>query len=229
MPNINILKSNPVEDTYRNNYVKSKFDIDKMEISENFDINFEFPEKWNLGVIVGSSGTGKSTIANDLFKISTFKYGKGSIIDEIKIDKDVSVDEVISLFNKVGFSSPPSWLKPYHVLSNGQKMRVDLAQALLRKNEVICFDEFTSVVDREVAKIASMCISKYVKKEDKQFVAVSCHYDILEWLEPDWILDTSSMTFYKGKMSPNTKDLQSSSISENAGEKNGENLKSIII
>ena len=39
-------------------------------------------------------------------------------------------------------------------------------------------DEFTSVVDRQVAQIGAHAIQKYVRKHGRQFVAVSCHYDI---------------------------------------------------
>lgn len=48
------------------------------------------------------------------------------------------------------------------------------------------FDEFTSVVDREVAENLSMSLAKTVRAENMQFIAVSCHNDICDWLEPDW-------------------------------------------
>lgn len=227
MPNIKLIKSSKIPNTFKTNYVKGRFDINKDVVTEEFSINFEFPEKWNIGVIVGGSGTGKSTIAKELFDIDNFSFGDGSIIDEIKTDK--SLDEIINVFNKVGFSSPPSWLKPFQVLSNGQKMRVELAQAILSNKEIICFDEFTSVVDRQVAKMASYCVQKYIKKNNKQFVAVACHYDILDWLEPDWVLDTSTMTFTQGKRLPNTKDPQSKLILKDVKEKSGQNLGNIII
>jgi GNAT superfamily N-acetyltransferase len=56
------------------------------------------------------------------------------------------------------------------------------------------FDEYTSVVDRNVAKIASTALAKGIKtgKIPCRFVAVTCHYDILDWLEPDWVLDTAT-------------------------------------
>ena len=40
------------------------------------------------------------------------------------------IKEITRLFTAVGFSSPPSWIKPYHVLSNGEQFRCDLARAL---------------------------------------------------------------------------------------------------
>ena len=57
--------------------------------------------------------------------------------------------------------------------------------------DLIVFDEFTSVVDRTVAKIASAALAKAIRKRrtTARFVAVTCHYDVLDWLTPDWILD----------------------------------------
>jgi len=99
------------------------------------------------------------------------------------------------MFTAVGFSSPPSWLKPYAVLSNGEKMRVDLARALLENRDVIVFDEYTSVVDRDVAKVCSLAVNKAIRNQKKKFIAVSCHDDIIEWLQPDWVYDTNQQTF----------------------------------
>ena len=91
----------------------------------------------------------------------------------------------------VGFASPPDWPKAYSCLSQGEKMRVDIARALCLNQELIVFDEFTSVVDREVAKIASFAISKAIRRDKtKQFIAVTCHYDVIDWLEPDWVFCT---------------------------------------
>jgi GNAT superfamily N-acetyltransferase len=109
--------------------------------------------------------------------------------------KECSVEQLTSAFNSVGFSSPPSWLKPYSVLSNGQKMRVDLARAILEKNELFVFDEFTSVVDRNVAQIGSFAMQKAIRKTNKKFIAVTCHFDVQDWLLPDWVFNTDTMTF----------------------------------
>ena len=99
---------------------------------------------------------------------------------------------VTGLLSAVGFSSPPAWVRPHRVLSNGERFRCDLARALLLDRELVVFDEFTSVVDRQVARVASACVGKAVRQgrsRCKRFVAVTCHYDVLEWLEPDWVLD----------------------------------------
>lgn len=228
MPSFDIVKSSNVVNSFRVSFVRDKFSISADKVTEKFEGNIELPEKWNVGVIVGASGTGKSTIMKELFGGETKNhFGNNPIIDEIA--KDRNCDDVCEVFNKVGFSSPPSWLKPYNVLSNGEKMRVDLAAAILSNNKPIVFDEFTSVVDRNVAKIGSYATQKYIRKENKQFVAVSCHYDILEWLEPDWVFCTDDMTFTLGAGLPDTKDPQLKYKYIKRNQTNGNCLLSITI
>jgi ABC-type ATPase with predicted acetyltransferase domain len=78
-------------------------------------------------------------------------------------------------------------------------MRVDIARALCLDKPLIVFDEFTSVVDREIAKVSAFAISKTVRRSKKRFVAVTCHYDVVDWLEPDWVFCTDTMEFARKK------------------------------
>jgi len=196
MPYFDILKESKPKKTFRVSSVMGKFDLQTEHIKEHFKGNIDIPDVWQIGLIVGNSGTGKTTIAKELFKdayVTHFDYKAESILDDMPIS--ASVEDITKTFNSVGFSSPPSWLKSYSVLSNGQKMRVDLANALLKKEKLIVFDEFTSVVDRNVAKIGSYAMQKAIRKSDKQFIAVTCHNDVKNWILPDWIFNTDSMTF----------------------------------
>lgn len=174
------------------------FDMTIEHAQESFSGSIDIEGKeWNVGLIVGASGTGKSTIAKEVFGnayIRGYEYSSSSVLDDMPADKDIK--EIELAFTSVGFASPPSWLKPYDVLSTGEKMRVDLARAILSNQGIICFDEFTSVVDRTIAKTASLAIQKAIRKQGKRFVAVSCHRDIEEWLMPDWIYDTDSKSFF---------------------------------
>lgn len=225
MQNFNIIKKSDIEQTFRVAKVMSDFDVKIEHSNEQFNGCIELPEKWNIGLIVGASGTGKTTIAKEIFNdcfVNNFEYTHKSVIDDMP--KNVSIDEIEKMFYSVGFGSVPSWLKPYNVLSNGEKMRVDLARALLEKDK-ICFDEFTSVVDRNVAQTACIAINKTIKKQNKQFIAISCHYDIIEWLQPDWIFDTNKMQMVFTIAHDQKKYLQSRVV----GENNGTNLGSIII
>ena len=197
MQNFNIVREVKPNKTFRVSSVIGKFDLQSENIVETFEGEMNMPENWKIGLIVGKSGTGKTTIAKELFSdayITNFEYKSETILDDMP--DYCSVEEITNTFNSVGFSSPPSWLKPYSVLSNGQKMRVDLARAILDKNKLFVFDEFTSVVDRTIAQIGSFAMQKAIRKSEKQFIAVSCHFDIIDWILPDWIFNTDTMTFH---------------------------------
>lgn len=228
MQDFNIVRKSDIDKTFRVAKIMSDFDIDLSHATEHFKGSFEIPDNWNIGVIVGGSGTGKTTIAKEMFKdengkiFESFEYKAKSVIDDMP--KDKSVDEITKMFYSVGFGSVPSWLKPYNVLSNGEKMRVDLARAMLEKDFIV-FDEFTSVVDRQVAQTASIAINKAVKKLNKKFIAVSCHYDILDWLEPDWIFDTNEMKYFFGS----AHDLKKHTQSKDVQLASGQNFQSITI
>lgn len=216
MPNFDIIKKSDVKNTFRVSKIMADFDVKIEHSFERFKGEINLPDKWNIGVIVGGSGTGKTTIAKELFGeniISSFEYNAASVVDDMPKN---NIDDITKMFYSVGFGSVPSWLKPYCVLSNGEKMRVDLARALLEKDFVV-FDEFTSVVDRQVAQTACIAINKTIKQQDKKFIAISCHYDILDWIQPDWVFDTNEMKFFFG----NARDLQKNLKSENAKETSG--------
>ena len=196
MPTFDIVRKSEPKQSFRVASIIGKFDLQSNAIEERFTGNIDISDNWQIGLIVGKSGTGKTTIAKQLFKnayITNFEYQSETVLDDMP--KDKSVDEITRAFNSVGFSSPPSWLKPYSVLSNGEKMRCDLARAILSENDLFVFDEFTSVVDRQVAQVGSFAMQKAIRKTNKKFIAVTCHFDVEDWLLPDWVFNTDTMTF----------------------------------
>jgi GNAT superfamily N-acetyltransferase len=175
-----------------------KYDLTARDVVERFEgeIPIDKDGDWNIGVIYGNSGTGKTQIAKHLFPdeyIGDLTYTGSCVLEDFP--SDVLSDDIARAMNSVGFTTAKSWLKPYSVLSNGEKMRVDLARTVLDKRELVVFDEFTSVVDRKVAKVGSFAVQRAVRKLKRKFVAVTCHEDILEWLEPDWTFCTDDMRF----------------------------------
>ena len=206
MQSFNIVKEIDVSDSFRLKSLIGRFDLKPEMVKERFVGEINIPPDWNIGLIYGRSGTGKSTIARELFGIDNeraFEYKGKSVIDDF--NKTKTVDEISAMLANVGFSSPPSWMKPYKVLSTGEKMRVDIARLLLEDKEIIVYDEYTSVVDRDVAKIGSLAVQKAIRRQKTKFIAVSCHKDIAKWLMPDWIYDTNT----KETIIPKKKDHKS--------------------
>lgn len=107
----------------------------------------------------------------------------------------MSVKDITTLLGSVGFSSPPSWRNPYRVLSTGEQFRADIARSLAELSDLAVIDEFTSVIDRQVARIGSTAVSKAVRRRKQKLIAVTCHYDIEEWLDPDWVYSPADGTF----------------------------------
>lgn len=203
MPYIKHVVETDYHSTFRTEKVAGMFDIPPSEkLRKEWIIDAPIEQQdWQIGRIVGASGTGKTTIAKKLFGEETYHEGfdwkANSILDDF--EKQLEIKDITDALSHVGFSSPPHWLLPYRVLSNGQKFRAEVARCLLDESRpLIVFDEFTSVVDRTVAKIGSMAVAKYIRKTQKQFVGVTCHYDVEEWLQPDWVLDMSTGSFKRG-------------------------------
>lgn len=182
------LKTKILNDKYTE-YVYEAFDIqNREETSVSIPMNLGEAKNfdWNIGVILGGSGSGKTTILKkmgDVKKVN-FDAEKPLISNFDWLDpKDATL-----VLTSMGLSSVPTWLRPFHTLSNGEQYRATLAYlvASAKHGEVILVDEYTSVVDRDVAKAMSFALQKYIRRENKRIIVASCHYDILEWLMPDW-------------------------------------------
>ena len=205
MSAIEVTVTCPVFDSFRVQQVAGMFDVPlSQRASQRFCVKVpdDFDRKpWRIGLIVGPSGSGKSTIARAMFGDRVYRPQQWpedrAVIDGMG---DRPIKETTGLFTAVGFSSPPSWIKPYQVLSNGEQFRCDLARALAAAGQtagLVAFDEFTSVVDRNVARVASAAIAKGMQDGNLggRFVAVTCHYDVTAWLQPDWVIDMATATF----------------------------------
>jgi ABC-type Mn2+/Zn2+ transport system ATPase subunit len=186
---IDLVRSTDIAMSVRTRQVASMFDLEARPTEERWSFDFRLPDDWNVGLIIGPSGSGKTTVARELFSHAFVDLAwpdDGSIIDGF--DKTTPIKDVTEALSSVGFSSPPSWLRPYRVLSNGQQFRANVARLLTSGQDIVAMDEFTSVVDRTVAQVGSSAVAKAVRRRGGRFVAVSCHYDIIEWMQPDWVL-----------------------------------------
>jgi len=175
----------------------TKIDDIAKSLSSAFDYEFhgeasfdvpavEIPDSYAIGLIVGPSGSGKSSLLSEIGNIEMPQWDDSKSVCSHFAD-DVDAKEKLGA---AGLNSIPAMLLPYSRLSNGQKFRANIAR-LLNSNVVI--DEFTSVVDRQVAKSCSWAVQRYIRGMGlRNVVFASCHYDIIEWLNPDWVFDTET-------------------------------------
>jgi GNAT superfamily N-acetyltransferase len=236
MPRITAHVCCPIHASFRVAQVAAMFDLPLAEHSAA-TFSMELPgaqgvaadpaeKAWQIGLIVGPSGSGKTTLAKAAYGDALYAPqpwpSDRAVIDGLG---EQPIQHITQILTAVGLGSPPAWLRPYHVLSNGERFRCDLARALLEAGNrnsglgtrkeptppspeprvpspLLVFDEFTSVVDRTVAQVASAAIGKAIRAGhiNCRFVAVTCHGDVAPWLEPDWVADLATGELTWGRL-----------------------------
>lgn len=189
-----ILKSNIINDEYTD-YIYHAYDIqNRNEIITEIpsfsldDINFS----WNIGVICGNSGSGKTSLLKTIGEIKTPTYNSNKCV--ISQFPNLSVQDACNLLHSVGLSSIPTWLNKPNNLSNGEKARLDIAWTIANNNnDIIIVDEFTSTVNRLCAQSLSYSLQRYIRSSNKKIILSTCHFDLIDWLQPDWIVNLNKL------------------------------------
>lgn len=216
--------STPIKLSGRVRQVAGLFDV---PLEDESRLHWDLPDElvnvdeadWSVGLILGPSGSGKSTIARELWPDryldpADLEWPEDrAVVDAI----DGPIKDVTRMLTSVGFGSVPAWLRPYHVLSRGEQFRVELARALMEYESPV-IDEFTSVVDRQVAQYGSATTQKIVRDRGRRIVAVTCHFDVIEWLNPDWVYrpDTGVMEWPRGSLQRPEIELEVRGVSREA-------------
>lgn len=201
---VNIDQFVPPYQSYAAERTRGLYNVD-VEDGQRFRLDVDVPverEDWQIGVIVGPSGSGKTSIARALKDADWHEWHAHWTDDKpvIEVLGSKEYAKATAALAAVGLGSVPSWLRPHNVLSNGEQFRADLAQLLLggagdlqlKDDPNVIIDEFTSVLDRQVAKVGAGAFAKaWRRKPARRVILITPHYDVLDWIQPDWWIDTA--------------------------------------
>ncbi len=141
MPRLKFVRESTIERTPRVIQLEGLFELTPSPTTSlKWELDIPIEEfDWNVGVIVGPSGCGKSTLAHELFpgKIQDHYHWESSKSLVDNFPTSMGIKDITSLLSSVGFSSPPSWLRPFHVLSNGEQFRVNIARGLAESKDLL--------------------------------------------------------------------------------------------
>mmetsp|Transcript_6837 Transcript_6837/g.17052 ORF Transcript_6837/g.17052 Transcript_6837/m.17052 type:complete len:799 (-) Transcript_6837:42-2438(-) len=141
---------------------------------------------FGIGLILGRSGAGKSTVLRRYFGAVRPKptwCQEHSVVSHFETPREGS-----DALQGVGLNSVPAWLRPYEVLSTGERARADLARRLVEGTVVE--DEFTSTLDRRTAMSVSVAVARHCRmRRLRRAVFATCHDDVARALQPDWVIE----------------------------------------
>lgn len=189
-----IKKPNDYSDEYVE-YIKKKYDLQSQDCHE---VRIPLIDKeelqsfdWNIGLICGGSGSGKSSILKEQFHESIIIPTLDDSRPIVSQFDGVDVEKICCLFESIGLSSIPTWLRTPSQLSMGEKARFEIAYNILKTpdNIPIVIDEYTSVVNRECAMSMTHTLQRYIRENNMKIILSSCHFDIIDVLNPDWIFN----------------------------------------
>ena len=190
-----ILESKIENDNYTQ-FLYDNYDIQNKEktvtevpIPSKEDIEEMNKDDWNILLICGKSGSGKSTILREIYgDIKPIEYDHTRCV--ISQFPRLTEEEVCDLLSSIGLASVPTWLRKPQELSNGERARLDIAKAIYDANGgIVLLDEYTSVVNRAAAKSMSHALQRYARQKGLKIIIASCHFDIVEWLQPDYMFN----------------------------------------
>tara|TARA_R110002050_G_scaffold34101_7_gene86301 strand:+ start:4019 stop:5128 length:1110 start_codon:yes stop_codon:yes gene_type:complete len=198
MQNYELTLESDVTKSFRCKKAANSLDIDTAKKSaHHFKVSADLEKDFSIGLVVGASGSGKTTLIQSIFGGECFDEVldlSAPVIDQFP--EEFSYDECASMLAGVGLTAVVCWIRPAFTLSNGQRARAEAALQMAKpRDRVIILDEWTSVVDRTVAKVMSHCIQKHARRSKRKIILCSCHYDVIEWLQPDWVIDCNKQSY----------------------------------
>ena len=163
--------------------------VTEVPIPSKEDMEAMKNDDWNILLICGKSGSGKSTILREIYgDVKPIEYDHSKCV--ISQFPRLTEEGVCDLLSSIGLASVPTWLRKPQELSNGERARLDIAKAIYDANGgIVLLDEYTSVVNRAAAKSMSHALQRYARQKGLKLIIASCHFDIVEWLQPDYMFN----------------------------------------
>lgn len=180
---LRVTKSFEIKPSYEANFITEAFGIDAGYINNIVDM--EFPDNYKLIYITGESGSGKSTILNEVFP----NYKHEDIPDKPLFQWGSNESKTLEFLSLVGLGDATLFLSKYSQLSDSQKARARIFLELMSDKDTIVIDEFLSTLDRLTAKSVAYCFSKALIKVSKKAVVCTAHNDLKEFLKPCYIVE----------------------------------------
>ncbi|WP_459555310.1 ATP-binding cassette domain-containing protein [Lacunimicrobium album] len=145
-------------------------------------------EEGQVIAFTGDSGSGKSslmrTLAGQLEGVLWFDditFLKGTVIDQFTDDWA----ESMALLSACGLGEAHLMLRLPSELSDGQRMRLKLAIGISQTPQWLVIDEFTSSLDRTLAKVIAFNLKKLSRRHQMGVLVATTHEDVIEDLQPD--------------------------------------------
>lgn len=164
---------------------------------------------FRIGVVVLGAETGARLTVDDIVSVCPqYASVDGStrtwdpmrcVMDQMEgCTTNDRVDRLIC----AGLSSVPSWFRPYHVLSNGERQRVDVAMDVRTRGVV---GGVGTLVDPMSARSMAACIGAYVRASGiHHTVVLTTHADVAAYIRADWAYSTDEGVLRDGPLSPLT-------------------------
>lgn len=151
-------------------------------------------------LLYGPSGSGKSTLLAELHR----RFPGGCLVQRIRFPQDVaivdwvapsrSLAEAIAIMTACGLGDANLWLRPFSVLSEGERFRARLARAVSLHNQagvsapLLC-DEFCSGLHTRAAKALSYTLGKIARQRGLCVILASSRDDVIRDLQPTTLVN----------------------------------------
>lgn len=155
-------------------------------ISAPTPIELHLPQ---IVMLNGPSGAGKTTLGRSIWEsLSDDSPGQLSSCDRGKPLIEAFYEDAESTFallSDVGLADAFTLCRTFDELSDGQKFRFNLAEAIHSGSSVIFVDEFCSNLDRPLARSLAFVTQKIIRRNRITLIAATAHDDLVVDLMPD--------------------------------------------